>query len=180
MMIKKITMKIRLMYIRLISYFNVKKYMNLYTKFLQEKGVCIADYDGIGYIDTKCDIDGASPELITIGKEVTISKNTTLLVHDFSIGKAIRAVHPETDRKERYEFLKPIRIGDNVFIGAGSIILPGSTIGNNVIIGAGSVVKGNIPDMVVATGNPCKPVADLIEWTEKHMAMEDYHSFTSK
>jgi acetyltransferase-like isoleucine patch superfamily enzyme len=144
-MLNKIVSRLKLSLIRCVSYFNIKKYMKLYTKYLQDKGVKIADYDGLGYIDTSCSIDGAKYDYITIGKEVTISKDTTLLVHDFSIGKAIRAVYPDTEKNKRFEFIKPIAIGNNVFIGAGSIILPGTTIGDNVIIGAGSVVKGFIP-----------------------------------
>lgn len=50
----------------------------------------------------------------------------------------------------------PIVIGDNVWIGGGVIIMPGVTIGNNVVIGAGSVVTKDIPDHVVAYGNPCR------------------------
>ena len=50
--------------------------------------------------------------------------------------------------------LIPKQIGNNVFVGSGSIILPGVTIGNNVIVGAGSVVRTDIPDDSVVTGNP--------------------------
>ena len=49
-----------------------------------------------------------------------------------------------------------IRIGDNVWISDGAIILPGVTIGDNVVIGAGSVVTKDIPSNVVAVGSPCK------------------------
>ena len=108
-----------------------------------------------------------------------MSKDVALSVFDFSIAKAIRAIEPDTDKSKRYQFLKPIVIGDNVFIGAGTIILPGTTIGSNVIIGAGSVVKGNIPEGVVAAGNPCKPVADIKEWAEKHIRLNDYECFES-
>jgi acetyltransferase-like isoleucine patch superfamily enzyme len=179
-MLKKVIRKIQLTYIKGISYFNVKKYMALYTKYLQQRGVNIADYNGLGYIDTKCDIDGARYDYITIGKEVTISKNTMLLVHDFSIGKGMRAEYPNMDKSKRFEFIKPVTIGNNVFIGAGTIILPGTAIGDNVIIGAGSVVKGNIRGGVIAAGNPCKPIAELSEWTEKHVALKDYVEFSSK
>lgn len=55
---------------------------------------------------------------------------------------------------------KPVTIGDNTWIGGGTIILPGVTIGNNVVIGAGSVVTKNIPDNKIAYGNPCKVVRD--------------------
>ena len=50
----------------------------------------------------------------------------------------------------------PIRIGDNVWIGGGSVICPGVSIGDNVTIGAGSIVTKDIPSNVVAVGNPCR------------------------
>ena len=54
------------------------------------------------------------------------------------------------------EFGAPITIGDNVWIGGSAVINPGVTIGNNVVIGSGSVVTKNIPDNVIAVGNPCR------------------------
>ncbi|MDN5203505.1 sugar O-acetyltransferase [Fulvivirgaceae bacterium BMA10] len=56
---------------------------------------------------------------------------------------------------------KPVRIGDNVWIGGNSVILPGVVIGNNVTIGAGSVVTKDIPDDVLALGNPCQVVRSI-------------------
>ena len=70
------------------------------------------------------------------------------------------AAHP-VDPKERLtgkEFAKPISIGNNVWVGGGTMICPGVKIGDNVTIGAGSVVTKNIPDNVVAVGNPCKVI----------------------
>ena len=55
----------------------------------------------------------------------------------------------------------PITIGDNVLIGGSSIILPGVTIGNNSVIGAGSIVTKNIPENVVAVGNPCRVLRSI-------------------
>ena len=60
-----------------------------------------------------------------------------------------------------------IKIGDNVFIGMNSLILPGTTIGNNVIIGAGSVVRGKIPDNSIYSGNPAVFVANIRDHAEK-------------
>lgn len=54
----------------------------------------------------------------------------------------------------------PVVIGDNVWIGGGAIILPGVTIGNNAVIGAGSVVTKDIPDNVIAVGNPCRVIKE--------------------
>ena len=73
------------------------------------------------------------------------------------------ATHP-LDVEERIkgmESSKPITIGDNVWVGGGAILLPGITIGKNTIIGAGSVVTKNIPENVLAGGNPCKFIKKL-------------------
>jgi len=64
-------------------------------------------------------------------------------------------------RSEGLEFAKPIHIGDQVWIGGGSIILPGVTIGDNTVIGAGSVVTKDIPAKVLAAGNPCRVIREL-------------------
>ena len=61
------------------------------------------------------------------------------------------------------EITKPIVVGDNVYIGANTIILPGVTIGEGSVIGAGSVVTKDIPDHVVAAGNPCRVLRNITE-----------------
>ena len=87
-------------------------------------------------------------EHITIGDNVMLGPNVCLCTvnHPFDIIK----------RRDFYICSKPINIGNDVWIGANSIILPGITIGNNVIIGAGSVVTKDIPDNQVWFGNPAK------------------------
>lgn len=66
-------------------------------------------------------------------------------------------------RNEGYEYALPIVVGDDVWIGGGTIVLPGVTIGSNVVIGAGSIVTRDIPSGVVAFGNPCAVVRDITE-----------------
>jgi acetyltransferase-like isoleucine patch superfamily enzyme len=66
----------------------------------------------------------------------------------------------EIDDYDKHTKNFPIRIGSNVWIGANSVILPGSQIGSNVVIGAGSVVNINIPDNSIAVGNPCKVIRE--------------------
>lgn len=66
-------------------------------------------------------------------------------------------------REQGYQYNAPIRIGRNCWIGAGAIILPGITIGDNVVVGAGSVVTKDLPDNVVAVGNPCRVLREIGE-----------------
>ena len=90
---------------------------------------------------------------ITIGDNVTLAPNVHLIAHDASSKVFLN-----------YTRVANIRIGNNVFVGAGSIILPGVTIGNNVVIGAGSVVATDIPDGVVALGSPAHVVKTIDEF----------------
>lgn len=75
------------------------------------------------------------------------------------------AGHPVDFRRRNkgLEYAWPITVGDNVWIGAGVQVCPGVTIGSNVVIGAGSVVTKNIPDNVVAVGNPCRVLRSITE-----------------
>lgn len=66
-------------------------------------------------------------------------------------------------REQQYQYNMPVRIGRNCWIGAGAIILPGITIGDNVVVGAGSVVTRDLPDSVVAVGNPCRVLREVGE-----------------
>ncbi len=92
---------------------------------------------------------------IYIGDSVMIGPNVT-------IATAGHPVDPELRRKVA-QFNIPVRIGNNVWIGAGAVILPGITIGDDSVIGAGSIVTKDIPAGVVAVGNPCRvlrPISD--------------------
>ncbi len=75
------------------------------------------------------------------------------------------AIHPidAEQRKLAIEYAKPIKVGNDVWFGGGVTVLPGVTIGDNVVIGAGSVVVKDIPSGVVAVGNPCKPIRKITE-----------------
>lgn len=64
-------------------------------------------------------------------------------------------------RNKGLEYAKPIKVGNNVWIGGNVVVLPGVTIGDNVVIGAGSIVTKNIPSNVVAVGNPCRIIKKL-------------------
>lgn len=69
------------------------------------------------------------------------------------------ATHPmNAELRRKVELGKPVTIGDDVWVGGGTLIMPGVTIGSRVVIGAGSVVTKDIPDDVVAAGNPCRVI----------------------
>ncbi|MDX6350000.1 MAG: maltose O-acetyltransferase [Streptomyces sp.] len=86
--------------------------------------------------------------LITIGEEVAIGPRVQLAT----------AIHPldPVDRRAGWETTAPITIRDGAWLGAGVIVCPGVTIGENTVVGAGSVVTRDLPDRVVAVGNPCR------------------------
>ena len=92
---------------------------------------------------------------IYVGDSVLFGPNVVVAV-------AGHPVDPELRRKVA-QFNLPVHIGNNVWIGAGAIILPGITIGNNSVIGAGSVVTKDIPANVVAVGNPCRVLREIGE-----------------
>lgn len=75
------------------------------------------------------------------------------------------AGHPlDTERRNAgLEFARPIHVGDNVWFGGNVVVLPGVTIGSNTVIGSGSVVTRDIPEGVVAVGNPCRVLRKITE-----------------
>ena len=103
--------------------------------------------------------------ILDVGK-VTFGDNV-MLAPNVSIYTAGHPVHPDS-RNSGYEYGIPITIGNNVWIGGNAVILPGVTIGNNVVIGAGSVVTKDIPDNVIAAGNPCRILRKITEEDRKY------------
>ena len=90
---------------------------------------------------------------IYIGNRVMIGPNVTIATASHPIESGLRS--------RSLQFNKEVHIGDNAWIGAGAIILPGVHIGKNTVIGAGSVVTKDIPDNVVAVGNPCRVLREV-------------------
>lgn len=93
--------------------------------------------------------------------KVTIGDNCQL-APNVAIYTAGHPVHPDT-RNSGYEYGISVTIGDNVWIGGNSVICPGVRIGSNTVIGAGSVVAKDIPDWVIAAGNPCRVIREITE-----------------
>jgi len=112
---------------------------------------------------------------ISLGDSVYFNYNCVILdVNTVEIGDRVLigpnvqiypATHPIQSgiRSSGLELGKPIKIGSDVWIGGGAIILPGVTIGDKTVIGAGSVVTKDLPGHVVAAGNPCRIIKDIEE-----------------
>ncbi|HBN83181.1 MAG TPA: maltose acetyltransferase [Clostridiales bacterium] len=109
--------------------------------------------------------------IITDGAKVTFG-NHVFVAPNCCFTTAEHSIDPE-QRKMGIEVAKPIVIGNNVWIGTGSIILAGVTIGDNTVIGAGSVVKKSIPANVVAVGVPCKVLRKITEEDKYRYPMYD-------
>jgi len=145
-----------------------------------------SDFDGIAEVikDLFGKSDGAfvnPPFYCDYGKHIEVGKNffanyncTILDVARVVIGDncqmapnvaiytAGHPIHP-ISRNSTYEYGKEVTIGDNVWIGGNTVICPGVHIGNNVVIGAGSVVTKDIPDWVIAAGNPCNVIRKITD-----------------
>lgn len=104
----------------------------------------------------ECIIDPGHCWLIEIGDRVTLAPRVHILAHDAS-----------TKRELGYTALAPVKIGSDVFIGAGTIILPGVTIGDHVVVGAGSVVSRSIPSDSVAVGSPAHVIGTYNDYMGK-------------
>ena len=105
------------------------------------------------YTNHNCVIlDGAK---VTFGDNVFIAPDCGF----YTAGHPIDA----NRRNAGLEYAYPITVGDNVWIGGGVRVMPGVTIGSNVVIGSGSVVTKDIPDNVVAAGNPCRVIRPITD-----------------
>lgn len=174
--IKKILSVIKRKVIKKIVYFNIDYYMRLYTKYLKNIGIKFTGSSKkVKYIDPSAYFDGTDYTLISLGDNVTISREVMMLTHDYAITTAMCTLGRRIDRNEGELFFKrEISIGNDCFIGARASILPGTTIGDNCIIGACAVVKGKIPSNSIVVGNPYKIIGKTDEYARKHFEAEDY------
>jgi acetyltransferase-like isoleucine patch superfamily enzyme len=148
-------------FVGIFAYLDSRIYMKLYNRLLRVSGFRLK---GIPRFIAKS-VRFDDFELITLGDRVVISSNVRFLTHDYSFTTGLIALNekPEND----IGILGPIKIGNNVFIGMNSIILPGTLIGDNVIIGAGSVVRGIVESDSVICGNPAVKLSDIQSHTKK-------------
>lgn len=124
---------------------------------------------GVGTQFSLDNLDGIAPQLITIGDNCVIAPKAVILTHD-------ACLLPTTGQ---YIF-KPVKIGNNTFIGYGAVIMPGLTIGSNVVIGANTVVTKNIPDNSVVAGAPAKIIGSTSDLKNKRINDLQYATYDWK
>lgn len=153
------------MFFWLLDKLNKHQYKRLYPKYLSWLGIVInkENYKNT-WISPTVFFDSSKYGYIQLGKDITVSFDVVFLVHDYSIVHATRKIGGGVNDI----VYKPISVGNNCFIGARVIILPGTEIGDNTIIGSGSVVKGRIDSNSVYAGNPARRICSIADFIEKN------------
>jgi acetyltransferase-like isoleucine patch superfamily enzyme len=107
---------------------------------------------------------GTEPYLVEVGDNCLISSNVSFITHDGSMNvlNNLGLFEKPMDK------MRPIKVGDNCFIGTRVIIMPGVKIGNNCIVGAGSVVTKDVPDAMCVAGVPAKVICSIYEYADKN------------
>lgn len=127
-------------------------------KYARSLGVKVGE--GTVFYGAKAEMFSTEPWVITIGKQCHITAGVLFVTHD-------AATLSVRDECGPWTIVGNIVLGDNVYVGIRTIILPGVHIGDNAIIGAGSVVTKDIPANVVAAGVPCKVIGSREKYIEK-------------
>lgn len=134
---------------------------NLYIFFLKCRGVEIGK-GGHFFMPIGTTVDVQRPHMLHIGNYVKVAKGVTILCHDYS-----RSVFCNMEGYKNCGECGETFVGNNVFIGMHATILMGTHVGDNVIIGAGSVVSGFFEDNVVLAGNPAKVICTIEDYYKK-------------
>lgn len=147
--------------IGMIAYLDPRIYMKYYNMLLRTTDMTINGTPR--FIAKSVRFDDF--DKITLGDRLVVSFNVYFLTHDYSYTTALISIGetPKTD----IGTIREISIGDNVFIGMNSVLMPGTKIGDNVIIGAGSVIRGSIPSNSIVAGNPAEVIGDIVEYAKK-------------
>ncbi|MFL4357998.1 DapH/DapD/GlmU-related protein [Streptococcus uberis] len=135
---------------------NVKKRAELLSDDLGNIGKNVEIFHKVSF--------GSEPYLVYLGDNVKVTYGCQFITHD----GGTYVLRNLNEKYKKMVIYGEIKVGNNVFIGNNSMILPGVTIGNNVIIGAGSVVTKSIEDNKIAAGNPCKVVSDIESYILKY------------
>jgi acetyltransferase-like isoleucine patch superfamily enzyme len=141
------------------------RFKSLYYNFISANKV--AELEGVKfgknpYFRTKQ--FGSEPYLIEVGNDFKTAGNVQFITHDGGV-HVIRNLYKNYEQIDSFE---KIKIGNNVFIGYGAIILPGTIIEDNVIVGAGSIVRGLLEKDSIYAGVPVKKISTIEDYINKN------------
>lgn len=156
-MIKKIYRK--------VEHLIAKRSVETYCAYLRKKGIKIGDNTILH--PESCSIDLTRPSLISIGSNCLLNEHFTLLTHDYVSGVFINIGMQFCNSSGK------VIIGNNVHFGHNVTILKGVTIGDNCFIGAGSIVSKDIPANSIAVGAPCKVIMSLEEYYQRRLVKSE-------
>ncbi|MDQ1181965.1 acetyltransferase-like isoleucine patch superfamily enzyme [Rhodococcus sp. SORGH_AS303] len=153
-----------------LAKFHQSAYMKLVVRLMDRAGV---EHDGRPlWISPSVRFDMFGPGAIRLGNRCVLSENVVLLTHDFSLDRVSERRGMLPENQELFS-ASPIVIGEQAFVGLGTVVLPGVTIGAGAIVGAGSVVTCDVePDTVVA-GNPARRMASTDDLWERRRGRFD-------
>jgi maltose O-acetyltransferase len=117
--------------------------------------------EGPLYMADRVYVDPTFAWAITIGAHTTIAHDVRIIAHDAAV-----------KHLTGYSEVRPVVIGEGCYIGAGAIVLPGSSIGDGAVVGAGSVVRGEVPAGMIAAGNPTRVIGEVSELRDRHRQLQ--------
>ncbi|MCI9136024.1 MAG: acyltransferase [Lachnospiraceae bacterium] len=137
----------------------LKAYLKPY-QYVRDSGIKFSGGGQIALYGNPYKIFGSDPYMITLGDNVHITSGVRFITHDGGT-LILRKEVPDL------EITKPIKVGNDVYFGVNSIIMPGVTIGNRCIVAAGAIVTKDVPDNSVVAGVPARVVKSTDDYLEK-------------
>lgn len=146
-----------------INRFSQRRYRELSAGLLRRAGITV---DGLPlWVSPRTYFDISGPGCITLGDRCVISHYVRLLTHDFSLDRIAERTLGISEREVAMS--RPVRVGQQAFLGMGVLVMPGVSIGAGAIVGAGSVVTKDVPDDEVWAGNPARHICATAELWER-------------
>jgi carbonic anhydrase/acetyltransferase-like protein (isoleucine patch superfamily) len=159
--LSRIPLRLALGAVKQVALVDHRRYMRLLLPLLRRAGVTL---DGAPrYIAPTVFFDDF--DRVTLGERTILSSHVSLLTHDYSWTTVLSAKGELAGGDEA--IVRGIRIGRNVFVGRGALLMPGTVIEDDVIVGAGSVVRGRVESGSVMIGNPARRTGTLADLYEK-------------
>ena len=157
-------------FIEKIQYWKACRSSSNFLKYMRSKGIAVGEGCVVPAPKT-VSIDFTRPSLISIGNNVRINKDMTIMTHDYASVVFLNKYNEFINSSGK------ITIGNNVYFGRHVTVLKGVSIGDNCIIGYGSLVMKDIPDNSVAAGTPAKVICSLDEYYEKRKKKAKLEAF---